>query len=281
MLLLGPIAWWVGGTTVSQIQVPAERAAAINAVRQTVLVAAAGTATILGLAVSFRTYLSGRRAQFSGRYATCVGLVASDRLDERIGGIFAFEHLMRESTAEHAAVVAVLVAFIRRRAARGEDANPPSRLPFDPPAPPTQPADVQSALLVLARRPAQPEQVPVDLSRLDLRGAVLSAAGLDGACLSATLLDDADLTAARLRGADLTGASLAGASLAGADLRGANLAGTDSTRADFTAADLTGSVLREARLRYAIFVHAKVVGVDLAGLDLTETDLADGLNDGR
>lgn len=71
-----------------------------------------------------------------------------------------------------------------------------------------------------------------DLSRADLRNALLVSANLRG-----TRLDDADLEGAYLVSADLTGASLVGA-----NLKETGIHFTVFTDADLTGADLTGAV---------------------------------------
>ncbi len=87
-----------------------------------------------------------------------------------------------------------------------------------------------------------------DLSRADLRDAVLIRADLSDAVLSRADLRGADLSRADLRGANLRGADLRGADLRGADLRGANLSRADLSDAVLSRADLRGADLSGANL---------------------------------
>jgi uncharacterized protein YjbI with pentapeptide repeats len=206
------------------------------------------------LGVTFRTYLAGRRGQLADRYATCVRLLASDRLDERLGGIFALEQLLDESTAERPASVQILVAFLRRRAARPSDELDSRDRDTGPPA------DIQCVLSVLGRRSAHIEAGSLDLSNLDLRHARLPGVQFAGVRLSHSLLDDADLSAAVLTGADLADCGLTGAKLVGADLRRADLSGADASGANFSNADLRHCVLHETQ-----FHQANLLGASLPG----------------
>src|SRR5262249_5912892 len=94
-----------------------DRAAAVNATRQILLATTAGVAVLVGLAFTARTFYLSRRGQLTDRYTKAIGQLASrERLTERLGGIYALEHLMRESARDHETVVDVLAAFVRESA---------------------------------------------------------------------------------------------------------------------------------------------------------------------
>ncbi|MGC4982181.1 serine/threonine-protein kinase [Streptomyces sp. DT193] len=139
----------------------------------------------------------------------------------------------------------------------------------------------------------------IDLSGLNLDGAVLiqgklAGARLTGTQLSFVLMPSADLREANLVGADLAGtylgsADLAGtdlsdaqlytthlteANLAGAHLTGANLVAAVLSDADLSGADLRGAVLHGASLREAQLRGADLSGADLRGADLAGADLS-------
>jgi uncharacterized protein YjbI with pentapeptide repeats len=134
----------------------------------------------------------------------------------------------------------------------------------------------------------------IDLSGLNLDGAVLiqgklAGARLTGTQLSFVLMPSADLRDANLVGADLAGTYLGSADLAGADLSDAqlytthlteaNLAGAHLTGANLVAAvlsdaDLSGADLRGAVLHGASLREAQLRGADLSGADLRGADLA-------
>jgi uncharacterized protein YjbI with pentapeptide repeats len=260
-LLLGPVTSWTGGSAVHHLN-GKEKADAINGVRQTLLQAAAGTAALTVLVFTGLTFTLNRKGQVTDRYTKAIGLLASGKLDERIGGIYALEHIMLESERDHETVVQVLAAFVREHAAIGTTRP---ALWIDPP-PKTDsdqafrqlgpPADIQTALTVLGRRPTRKEVQRLDLRRSNLRRAVLRGARLEEADLDEVHLEGADLTGPHLEGATLLRAHLKGAALRGAHLQHADLDQAHLEGADLTGADLGNATLYAAHLERAELVHA-------------------------
>jgi uncharacterized protein YjbI with pentapeptide repeats len=280
-LLLGPITAWVAGPHVEQLH-GKDLAGAVNAVRQTLLATAAGLAAVVGLGFTGRTFYLSRRGQVTDRYAKAVALLASEKMAERAGAVYALEHVMRESAVDHDTVVNLLAAFVRERAPAAA-VQPAAVGPVGAGAPKQEelelpPTDVQTALTVLARRPDRTERQPLDLSRSHLARTELAAARLASANLTRTDLTGADLTRTDLTGADLTGARLIGANLTGADVTGAKLIGANMTVADLFGANLTraklfGANLTRAKLLGANLTRAKLLGADLTHANLTRARL--------
>lgn len=286
-LLLGPLAWRLGGRTVAGLE-RKERADAINAARQTLLTATGGTVVLVGIGFTARTYYLTRRGQLTDRYTRAIGQLASSHLTERLGGIYALEGLMVESHRDHGTVVEVLAAFIRensripdttRRISTDDAATEPPPVPMEYPTEGGRcPTDTQAALTVLARRPERMERNPLDLSHVELKNAQLQGAllrranlrgtHLTGACLISARLECADLTETQLRDADLTGAQLQKAEISAAQLSGADLDRVAASGATLTGALMCGTSLVGARLQ-----HANMVGADLQGADLTGANL--------
>ncbi|MFD7019121.1 pentapeptide repeat-containing protein [Streptomyces sp. NPDC059928] len=202
------------------------------------------------------------------RFGTAIAKLASDRLTERLGAVYALEHVMAESAQDHTTVVAVLSAFIRentRNPALLPDLTTPEIPRRQGPLPPrgTQPlADVQAAVDALARRPDREEARRVDLRHAELVGLSLRSFEFD----TPPRLTQVFLTWATLCHADLRGTDLSGAILTGADLRHAWLARTRLNRAPLHKADLRGALLTETTL----------LGAYLDGADLRDTDLTAG-----
>lgn len=108
-----------------------------------------------------------------------------------------------------------------------------------------------------------------DLTKSDLRGAVLSHANASGASFARSNLSDADLEFASLTGADLTrarghNARFFGAKLSLAKLERARLNGSNCDGAIFSQADLNGASLISTRISFADFTHAKLRDADLS-----------------
>ncbi|WP_281899869.1 pentapeptide repeat-containing protein [Phytohabitans aurantiacus] len=216
------------------------------------------------------------RAQISDRFGRAIdqlGQEGPDKLSIRLGGIYALEHIMRDSAADKPTVIEVLCAFIRTHAPR------PNPIPEE--VPPSSP-DVQAAIVVLGRRP-DPDSAGID--RLELAGTLLSLpdADLGGARLVLADLSFANLAGADLSGADLSGADLSGANLndaylggaylAGADLNGANLGNADLDTANLAGANLNGANLFVANLDTANLNSANLGGADLAVANLNGANL--------
>ena len=251
----GPLTHVAAGPTVEGMTDREKKAAAINAVRQTLLATTAGVAALAGLVITGRSYLLARRGQLTDRYTKAIAQLASEKLEERLGGIYALEHLMVESTRDHTTVVDVLAAFIREHAPAtpAESATGPVgaesiAVPTTTPQRTRRPAtDVQAALTVLSRRPDRREPHAIDLYETDLRGCSLDGASFEGVIFTRALLQDANLDRAQLQRADLTEAQLQNASLFRAQLQGASLAEAQLQDANLTEAQLQNADLREAQ----------------------------------
>jgi hypothetical protein len=215
-----------------------------------------------------------QEGQITERFTRAVdqlGQPGPDRLDVRLGGIYALERIAHDSSTHRLAVFEIFTAFIRSHAPW------PPHLPGQYPAdatidqmPPlqTRAPDVQAALTTIGRRPTQKDDPHLDLNRTDLREANLARANLTRAWL-----EEANLTRARLDGADLTEASLVHANLTEAQLDHTNLTGAHLRRANLTKAWLHGAILTEAFLGGATLTEAWLGMANLTGAPLGHANL--------
>jgi hypothetical protein len=88
ILTLGPVSWLIAGTSVMRLH-GVDQADAINAVRQTVLTGLAGAAALVALGFTVRTYYLSRHGQVTDRFGKAISQLASNKLEERLGGIHA------------------------------------------------------------------------------------------------------------------------------------------------------------------------------------------------
>jgi hypothetical protein len=183
----------------------------------------------------------------SERFAQDIEHLASDKLEVRLGGVYALERLAKDSRERNYwTITDLLCAYVREHApwpaldqrgqAPGGDAEATA---------PAQPAtDVQAALTVLGRRQRMDGEPPLDLRITDLRGADLVRADLMRALLFGANLEGAyvwggaHLEEAQMEGARLDGAKLIDVFLRGADLRGVSFRGADLTGAHLDGTDL-------------------------------------------
>jgi uncharacterized protein YjbI with pentapeptide repeats len=286
-----------------QARLEHERIGLQNQARATLLQAFGGAFLVLTAFLTWRQIQVNREGQITDRFTRAVQqLGEDDKLDVRLGGIYALEQIARASPSEHGAIVEILAAYVRGHAAAAAPEAEPAEAALR-----VRAADVQAAMTVLGRRTVLPGDPPVlqldgldlraaslagahlelaDLSGSDLAGSGLRAAALGGANLERTRLAGGDLgqaalTGARLEEADLRGAGLAGASLEAADLRranlrGADLSGTDLSRANLGEANLSEARLEGAKLEGAVFDGANLWQAKLAGANLRGADLSRG-----
>jgi Pentapeptide repeats (8 copies) len=168
--------------------------------------------------------------------------LGSDKIEVRLGGIYALEGILRMPPPDQTSpdyrqpVLEALCAFVREHTIGKTVAERPT--PGVPAVLPHPTTDVQAVLTVIGRRPK--ELKPVDLIGAVVPGAVLPLANLSGAGLVSANLSGAGLVSANLSGANLISANLSGAYLVWANLSGAYLSGAKLNDADLSGADLTG-----------------------------------------
>jgi Pentapeptide repeats (8 copies) len=203
-----------------------------DAARGQLLALGAGLFAAGALIFTARNFTLSRRAfelteqgQVTDRYTRAVEQLGSDKLDVRVGGIYALERVARHSVRDHPMVMEVLAGFIREH----------SRDRWPPPDPRgleqkhSMRPDLQAAITVVGRRDVKHDIQPIDLTAADLSYARLTGANLTAARLGFTDLSHAYLSGATFSGGDLPGANLRGAFIDGVDFTGVDLAGADLT----------------------------------------------------
>ncbi|WP_329036362.1 pentapeptide repeat-containing protein [Streptomyces sp. NBC_01725] len=219
-----------------------------------------------------------KEGQITDRYTAAVSNLGEDKMDVRLGGIYALQRIMQDSPRDHPTIANVLATYVRTHAA-----EPPEKGQ-------AVPADVHAALTVLTtRNTAQDGAFRLDLRSVwlsdieigrplnedpaSLAKANLSHANLRGTDLFNSDMREADLRGADLREADLTFAQMHRTGLQGADLRGAELFAADLRDAGLAEANLAGVFLRAADLPGASLPGADLSDSNLEGTDLTDADL--------
>lgn len=256
----------VGPHRAAQLQTARE------AVRTQLLTLAAGVFVAGALWFTAQNFRLSRQGQVTDRYIRAIEQLGSDKLDVRIGAIYALERIARDSVTDQPTVMEVLAAFIREHSQ--EERPPPAHEPSADSERGPRP-DVQAAFNVIARRnPRHDRQDDVIVEMPGLRMITRHGPSLFGADLSNTSLNGANLTGADLSDANLHGANLIGANLTNTYLRGvdltdaflpmANLSGANLDRANLTNASLTGADLSDANLTDAVFNGAQLDGATFA-----------------
>jgi Pentapeptide repeats (8 copies) len=236
-----------------------------------VLAAGALIFTASNYRLARRTHELTEQGQVTDRYTRAIEQLGSDKLDVRIGSIYALERIVRDSARDHSTVMEVLSVFARehsreqwaqRPADDQSDADRGGRKRTTHP-------DVQAAATVIARRNISQDSHPIDLTGVDLTGAWLDEANFveawfDEANLTDATIMNANFSVAFFTNANLTRARLGEADLNNANFTNANLSGADLSRADLSFAEFTGADLTGADLKWA-----NLTGADFTGADLT------------
>ena len=210
------------------------------------------------------------QGQLTERFGKAVEQLGSDKLDVRLGGIYAMERLARDSARDHPTIMAVLAAFVRSHAPLntclsryGEPAGP-GYVSLRPAA------DVQAALTVMGRDAKHSELGEgLDLSETCLDNAVLIGANFSHANLYRAFFMQADLSRV-----DLTGSFLVNAAFNDANLADARLDNADLSDAFLDGANLSGASLNSATLTSAKLANVNVTNTTFNGRKVTLTDLA-------
>jgi hypothetical protein len=153
------------------------------------------------------------QGQITERYTKAIEQLGSEKVEVRLGGIYALERIAKDSPQDGASIAEVLTAFIRGHAPWPPTADQPAE---DTPSEEIlflryRAPDVQSALTVLGRQPSMTASQPLNLSDTDLRRADLSNSDLQTAMLRGVRLQGANIRAAQLKRVDLSHAQLQGA----------------------------------------------------------------------
>lgn len=271
----------------------ADRMNAVNNVRTTLLQAVGGAVVLFGAYATWRQLRvsqdglnATREGQVTDRFSRAVEQLGSDKLDVRIGGLYALWRIADHSARDHEAVVSIMAAYLRTHlpwppqepGVAAADVSINSVRPLE-----TRAADAQVALTCLGvlgqeRSPGWVNVSFTDLRRADCDGLWLNGVNLDATCLEAASvyqvnLSGASLIEANLRHVELGTSILHQVRCLDADLRGARLVKADLREADFSGADLREANLRKARAHGAVFVRADLRLADLRGCDLGGADL--------
>lgn len=277
LVLLGWAVWRVPQALYTDVLDPKDRATVEASTRNGLLAAFAGLAALGSLVLTNLTYRLSQQGQLADRYTRAIAQLGDDRLDVRLGGIYALERIAVDSKRDHPTVVEVLGAYVRERRGSTQMVRPANRRTAHPLTIRKQVklgVDIQAALTVLGRLPRRSKVSRGDLSEASLTGAYLGHADLTRADFFKTKLTEVNLRRAKLTEATLIRADLTGATLRGADLRRALLEAANLTKADLSFAKLAGAYLRKADLVGADLVGANCASADLSGVDFTKANLS-------
>jgi hypothetical protein len=154
--LLVPLADWLARHDVGSSK--ASLTTARDAARGRLLTLGAGLLAAGALVFTARNFILSREGQVTDRYTKAIEQLGSDKLDVRIGGIYALERIARDSAKDHPTVMEVLTAFIREHSrepwpvkGKGEQQGEKKTRP-----------DVRAAVTMIGRRDAKRDILSID-----------------------------------------------------------------------------------------------------------------------
>ena len=101
--------------------------AARDAARGRLLTLGAGLLAAGALLFTARNFSLSREGQVTDRYTKAITQVGDEKLDVRIGGIYALERVARDSARDHPTVMEVMCVFIREHSREQWPLSDPSR----------------------------------------------------------------------------------------------------------------------------------------------------------
>lgn len=115
LLLRG--AAWLHGPGLHKLT-PDQQVTAIDDVRGRLIQIGAGLLAAGALVYTARNFGLSREGHVTDRYTKAIEQLGSERLDVRLGAIYALERIMIDSARDHPTIVEVLAAFVREHSPR-------------------------------------------------------------------------------------------------------------------------------------------------------------------
>lgn len=220
-----------------------------------------GIVILLGLIFTYNTfrlqqdtYRLQQEGQYTDRFTKAIAQIGDEKLEVRLGGLYALERIAKDSPKDHWTVIEVISAFIRERAKKREEAiknteinsnnnlnnNTDSQNKSSKIA-----TDIQAALTIIGRRKIEQDSKTerIDLSRTDLSNADLSNADFSNANLYNVNLSKTNLTNTNLSGAFLFNSDLSFSKLFYTNLNKADIGEVNLDHVQLVGVDLRGTIL--------------------------------------
>jgi hypothetical protein len=241
-----------------RVQIRESRLKLQNDARTTLLQGVGGLLVLIGasagVAVSLREISLGREGQITERFTRAIDQIGSERVEVRVGGLFALERIVKNSVPDRKAIGEVLATFVNSRLPweEKEDGEEIDAAPLPPGRTPkgilyARAPDVHAAMTVLGRGgfhlDYQEKKEGIILLNVDLGTAFLpdlvydffavAHCNLNNASFEDCSFRKANFIDCNLRGVRLRNANLEGAVFDGVNLEYAKLAGTNLKDAEF------------------------------------------------
>ncbi len=263
-----------------------------NELRKTLIQIIGGIIILYGLYLTYRRTKILEEGHITERFTKAVEQLGSEKLEIRLGGIYALERIAKDSEKDHWTVMEVLSAFVRENSMviekpdqeqqnNKEIENSVEKDNLSHEQDKTKKnletkinTDIQAILTVIGRRKwIENEPEYINLSFTNLQNANLWKANLQNANFQGANLQEAQLYEANLQNTYLHKANLQNAILQRANLREAFLEEANLENAILQRANLQEAQLYEANLQKAFLIGANIQEAFLQAANLQEADL--------
>jgi uncharacterized protein YjbI with pentapeptide repeats len=241
-----------------------------NGVYTTLVQALGGIILSITAYIGYRNFKVAEDKQVTERFSKSIEHLGSEKIDIRLGGIYALEQIAIDSSKYHWTIVEILSAFVREKSKETSSKKLEKMK-----------EDLQAALTVLNRRSIEqdPQGKKINLTQVNLKLVEFQAANISGVNLSrsdftSANFSGADFSNSDLMNSDFSYANFSGVNFSGSDLRNVKFFQTNLSGADFSNSDLSDSYLCESNL-----TNAKLIGTNLnnahVGSDYIDDDYDD------
>lgn len=214
------------------------------------------------LAVAQENLKVSQESQITERFTRAIEQLGSEKIEIRLGGIYALERIAKESEKDYWSIVNIFAAYIREKSSINEKLNEDKKIS----------TDVQAILEVLFKH-EHPDTGIINLQDASLIEAQIGSCHLKWVNFERANLKKANISWADLECANLNGTNLEKSYLSYSNLKYSNLIGANLEKAILSNADLTSARLVMANLKWANLEGANLKEVTFKEADLTKTNL--------
>lgn len=267
-LLIALPHWQVSG-----IKNVTEKVTLENQSRATFAQILGGIAVGIGIYLAWGNLTNAREGQITERFTRAVEQLGNEKIEIRLGGIYALERIANESEKDYWQIMELLTAYIRENSPTKKDIDIDSMDYLNQPPEDTKvKEDIQAILTVIGKRRYSykvNEDKRLSLEGTNLRKADLNEGNFNGVILDKANLEEASLRNAKLKEAIINGANLRSTSLINVHLENAEMFGAHLENAQLNDAHLEGTILGGAHLNYAIMRKAHLEGTIFTDANLS------------
>lgn len=171
--------------------------------------------------------------KLTDRFSKAVELLGDEKLEIRLGGVYALERIALDSQKDHLTVIEVLSAFVRERSSQGEVIDEERKRPQE---------DIQAIMVVIGRRKwIETEKQKINLSYTRLVNCILAGSDFRNTTFHNACFNNSNLIGVNLENTFLWKADFGNTILNSANLKGSNLSHVNFDQAMLNGTDLTNT----------------------------------------